>query len=253
MKKSLIFILVNFAVFSAFSQGHHHHDSRFFLKMSDNSLFFVKFDGISYDNPTDKFRLNNVTPGWHRIVVFKRFGQYGQTRIVYKGGIDIDRSSKIFAVIDNYNELVIRKIVPTEDMHNPSNTGNSNNYNPVTLNMDQLSHTLNNASFESDKLIIAKQAVSSNGVYSDQVLQILGSFSFESTKLDFAKFAYQYCADRNNYYKINNEFTFKSSIDDLNNFISSQNYNENSYNNNQQQNNYHSTNNDDDEGNGGDW
>jgi len=44
-------------------------------------------------------------------------------------------------------------------------------------------------------------------------------FSFEATRLDFAKFAYKYTYDISNYYKLNDAFTFESSIEELNNFI----------------------------------
>jgi hypothetical protein len=46
-------------------------------------------------------------------------------------------------------------------------------------------------------------------------------FSFESTRLDFAKFAYAYTLDLRNYYKLNDAFTFESSIDDLDKYIQS--------------------------------
>jgi hypothetical protein len=37
--------------------------------------------------------------------------------------------------------------------------------------------------------------------------------------LDFAKFAYERTFDIDNYYKVNDAFTFDGSIDDLNAFI----------------------------------
>jgi hypothetical protein len=43
--------------------------------------------------------------------------------------------------------------------------------------------------------------------------------SFESTRLDFAKFAYTYTLDKENYYMVNNAFSFSSSVAELNNFI----------------------------------
>lgn len=78
-------------------------------------------------------------------------------------------------------------------------------------------------SFEDSKLTLAKQIVSANCVLSSQVKDILGIFGFESTRLEFAKYAYKYTYDKKNYYKINDAFQFESSMDELNEFITSGN------------------------------
>jgi hypothetical protein len=78
---------------------------------------------------------------------------------------------------------------------------------------------MENAGFESDKKLIAEQAISSHRVKAIQVYRILTMFSFESTKLKIAKFAYGYCIDKNNYYLVNDAFSFSSSIRELNNYI----------------------------------
>ncbi len=41
------------------------------------------------------------------------------------------------------------------------------------------------------------------------------------TRLDFAKYAYAYTLDLRNYYKLNDAFTFESSIDELDKYIRS--------------------------------
>ncbi|MBK9515283.1 MAG: DUF4476 domain-containing protein, partial [Flavobacteriales bacterium] len=45
------------------------------------------------------------------------------------------------------------------------------------------------------------------------------TFSFEDSKLDFAKYAYDRTYDIGNYFKVNDAFTFESSMDELNEFI----------------------------------
>lgn len=73
--------------------------------------------------------------------------------------------------------------------------------------------------FESDKLMVAKQAVGPQWISADQVRRLMGHFTFESTKLDFAKWAFRHCLDPQNYYLVNDAFTFSSSVRDLNAFI----------------------------------
>ncbi len=75
--------------------------------------------------------------------------------------------------------------------------------------------------FESDKLTIAKQIASSNCLLSGQVKRIMQTFSFEQTKLNFAKFAYTHTYDVNNYYVVNEEFEFSTSVQELQRYINS--------------------------------
>lgn len=81
--------------------------------------------------------------------------------------------------------------------------------------------SISSKSFEDSKLTMAKQILESNCVFTTQVKDLMLLFSFEETKLDFAKFAYDKTVDRNNYFKVNDAFTFESSIDELNKYISS--------------------------------
>ncbi len=74
-------------------------------------------------------------------------------------------------------------------------------------------------SFDDSRLTIAKQILNSNCMLCSQVRDFMSIFSFEATKLDFAKFAYNRVFDQGNYYKLNDAFTFESSIEELNNYI----------------------------------
>jgi len=79
--------------------------------------------------------------------------------------------------------------------------------------------TIKKESFENSKLETAKQIASHNYLCVSQIAQICRSFSFENSKLEFAKFAYRYCVDRNNYYQLNEIFSYSSSKDELRDFI----------------------------------
>jgi hypothetical protein len=84
---------------------------------------------------------------------------------------------------------------------------------------EQAKASIASKSFEDSKFTIAKQIIQSNCLLSLQVKEIMLLFTFESTRLDFAKFAYAYTLDLRNYYKLNDAFTFESSIDDLDRYI----------------------------------
>jgi len=74
-------------------------------------------------------------------------------------------------------------------------------------------------SFENSKLNAAKQIASGNLLCASQIAQICRLFSYEQTKLDFAKYAYRYCVDQNNYYLLNEVFSYSASKDELRRYI----------------------------------
>jgi hypothetical protein len=73
--------------------------------------------------------------------------------------------------------------------------------------------------FDSGRLQVAKQVISTNRLTSAQITDIMRLFSFESSRLEIAKFAYSYVVDPQRYFMVNNAFSFGSSVDDLNRFI----------------------------------
>ena len=74
-------------------------------------------------------------------------------------------------------------------------------------------------SFDDSKLTLAKQIFDSNCMTSAQAKEVMKTFSFEENKLAFAKYAYGHTFDIGNFYKVNDVFTFSSSVDELNSYI----------------------------------
>jgi hypothetical protein len=108
-----------------------------------------------------------------------------------------------------------------------TNVTNNDQKNKCTLpvsssEFEKMTSSIKAQSFEETQLKIAKQALKSNCLSSSQIKGICKLFSFEESKLDFAIFAYKYCTDKNNYYTINDIFTFSSSVDSLNDAIEKQ-------------------------------
>jgi len=74
-------------------------------------------------------------------------------------------------------------------------------------------------SFESTKSTVAKQIFNDRCMLSWQVKDIMLLFDFEATRLDFAKFAWLRTVDPQNYFVVNDAFSFEHSIDELNGYI----------------------------------
>jgi len=108
----------------------------------------------------------------------------------------------------------------------PQNTNSSSreHHNKCILpvsgaDYEKMVQSIKAQSFEETQLKIAKQALKSNCMSASQIKGICKLFSFEESKLDFAIYAYTYCTDKNNYYTINDIFSFSTSVDSLNDAI----------------------------------
>ncbi len=140
-------------------------------------------------------------------------------------GTESHQSTTVITTTTTTNEVT--EEAPVEEIEYQesfeSSTGYSGNSNcDYPMSDDRFDNVMNSISskdFEDTRLTVAKQVMKSNCLYVSQVKQIMGLFDFEDTKLDFAKAAYNYTHDLDNYYEVNDEFTFESSIEELNEFI----------------------------------
>jgi len=81
--------------------------------------------------------------------------------------------------------------------------------------------SIESKSFADSKLILAKQVAKSNCSTAGQIKSIMQLFTFEDNKLEYAKFAYGFCFNPENYWKLNDAFEFESTIEELNDYIDS--------------------------------
>ena len=119
----------------------------------------------------------------------------------------------------------------TTNANNSNSTiNNTQNQNaPATLcsrpmnesDFSSAKKSIETKSFEDSKLKVAQQIADANCLSCEQIKQLMKLFSFEDSKLNFAKYAYSRCSDQKNYFKLNDAFTFESSIEDLDKYIRS--------------------------------
>ena len=109
---------------------------------------------------------------------------------------------------------------PQEPAQPARPVGCINNYPMSATDFSSALSTIKGQSFDDTKLKTAKQIAGSNCLSAGQIAEVCKTFGFEQNKLDFAKFAYDYCTEPKNYFKINNVFGFSSSVDELTDYIS---------------------------------
>jgi len=81
--------------------------------------------------------------------------------------------------------------------------------------------SITSSSFSDTQMKTAKIFTKNNCLSVAQIKEIVGIFSFEASKIEYAKYAYDYCVDKKNYYQLNDAFSFSSSSDELNVFLES--------------------------------
>jgi len=180
------------------------------------------------------------------------------TQVLYKGTIKIPRNAKVSAIVTPNKRLKLKITKNRKNNHHNHGNGYGNNQagyyghsdfdndfwgdgscgngnsfnghgndfhnNDNYYGMDDerfanLMRSIDNVNFDTGKLSIAKQALKRNQLNSNQVSQIMSLLSFESNRLKFAMAAYRDTVDKENYFMVNEEFTFGSSSDKLNEYI----------------------------------
>lgn len=225
MKRLLILTVI---IVASVKLNASHLASELNLRLQQQAWFTLTLDNQIFETPVNFFHTGDLTPGNHYLEVTRLdhgyYGPYTQPRTIFSGFIHIPARSKVHAFIDKFGQLRINKITALGPVYAPAPVVNECVPVPVHYGMndyefEQLRITIRKLSFESSKMQIAKQALSMNQVTSRQVAELVSIMTFESSKLELAKFAYHKTIDKENYFILNDSFTFESSILDLNNFI----------------------------------
>lgn len=98
-------------------------------------------------------------------------------------------------------------------------TGRLGCYYPVS-DISPMKEAMENEAFSDSKLATGKQAVKGKCFTVSQVKELAQLFDFSEGKLEFAKFAYDYTYDIDNYYQMNSIFDFDDDKKKLNDYIS---------------------------------
>ena len=224
--------------------------SRLFLTThSFRSTTYIS--GQHYFSHNGVFQINKLQHGAHFIRITRPFNatrnktQHRHTKkYVFKGKIIIPKQSDVYARVSPRGVLIIDRVIPQRRntrravITPPRRCGV--NYNRggqrytdrgakspalrggrTTPNFNAALRTIKQASFQSEKKLIAKQYLRNNDVTSRQVLHMISVFDFESSRLEIAKLAYKSTVDQQNYFLVNQGFVFSSSSRALDRFTRS--------------------------------
>jgi hypothetical protein len=227
--------------------------------ISKNNLYIASSDGVMQDvtykirkDKSGKAKLGyysmiDVEPGFQPAsnVYVHRYGRRDHndgvthtttttsTSAPVAASINVNGVSMNVSINDPlYNESTTTTTTTTHSNsnHNTNNNSNSNRNSssrrcPDGFAMRSSDFTaakksISDANFDESKISTAKSIAGSNCLSSAQVAEICTLFSFEESKLEFAKFAYKRSTDPQNYFKVNSVFSFDSSKEELNKYVS---------------------------------
>ena len=227
-------------------------------EISKNNLLITDVDGVYQDvtykikkdkNNTSKMKMNffsmiPVEQGYvaPKNVYVVHYGQpinvgttHSTTTTTVGQGVNVGANVNVGGVNMNVsiNDPYGTSVTETTTTHSSSQNYSHNeiqdfkgctNKNAMgNSNFSSALATVKKQGFDETRLKTAKQIASSNCLNTNQIIQICQTFGFEETKLDFAQFAYDYCVEPKNYFKLNNIFGFSSSVDTLTDYVQSKN------------------------------
>lgn len=85
--------------------------------------------------------------------------------------------------------------------------------------VDDLAQALSRASFDDERLQLARQALSQSAIRADDLARLLKGFQFDSARGELAKFAYPHVADRQNFYRVYPAFDFSTNAREVQNAL----------------------------------
>lgn len=253
IKKLLVLALLGFAAFAAFAQSYQPNISILNLRLSDGAPFKVFIDGQQAGGSGTVAKFNS-TQGQHYLQVYRIGKSWGYETMdnAFRGNVVLTGNAEAFATVYpdmqkiKFDNIIALNTTPQfghpkpiicyypqrPNLHEVTQTSYTQcNETPVVppapatpqpmcmSEFNQLKQTIDHAGFESTRLSIFKQALPYNYFTSAQVRDLMDMFWFESTKLEMAKLAYPKTVDQNNYYIVNNGFSFNSSVNELGEYV----------------------------------
>jgi hypothetical protein len=220
------------------------------VKSNDFGDMKVVVDGKRFESATNTITIQDLSAGRHTIKVYQQkstgfFNIFGKRYAVYNTSLNVKAGTLIQINVDRLGRTtMVESKIKTGRNDRGRNGRNDrdwdrndqkdrdfdfdrdgqwgdydNNYGygkgMSDREFSQLLRDISKEWLESNKIKSATQIVTTTSLTSAQVKQLDLLFNFESNKLELAKKAYANTVDKNNYYMINDVFSFSGSKEEL--------------------------------------
>lgn len=233
-----------FILLVAFSSSFAQSRSRSIIKfrLSDDSRLAVSIDGRYYDKQGRSITIGDLPQGSHYIKIYQYIpysnGRGGKAREIYRGGIKISsgtitefnydvRKGKLYASTEFIDESYREGDHNDEDGDYRDRRDDDRRRNDDVYysrqwsqqDMSDLKKRVDDRMMDGDKVKLMQSVLQDRRYTTEQMRTMLNWLSFEDSKLTVAKWGYDNVTDKQNYWKLESEFTFSSSKDEFNNHI----------------------------------
>lgn len=222
-RESRIAIVVLFVGIMSFGQVK--ANANLTVQTSEMGFYSLEMNGQFFDFNQNTYTLPNVMPGVHNVRIHRwiqGFGNQGSWNIVFQGVVNVMHMHNTIILYNSWSGTHVQHYpimggpnMPFPNQGMPGANGMHNGgylmgMTPVVF--DQFIMQMNNMSFDSNKVEYAKFAIRQNGITVAQLKIAMGKLSFDSNRLDLAKNAYQFTIDRQNYFLLQDAFSFQSNF-----------------------------------------
>lgn len=198
----------------------------------------IIFAGKKYSLQDRSCTFQNLNPGTYTLTVYQwQSKQSGADYVsVYNGSVTLLAGKHLELTVMRFGKAVWDEgfIARDEWNDNDINPQPDNNYgggphhdrndeNRMAADAEQFSkikRAINNEFSDADKLRMAKVTVKNVWLKTSQVKEIMNLLFEDNKKLEFAKYAYDYCSDKGNYFTLAEEFFSTANKNSLLDFIS---------------------------------
>ncbi|CAN5817784.1 hypothetical protein BH11BAC4_BH11BAC4_13730 [soil metagenome] len=215
------------------------NQGRLSVSTAINTPIKLLIDGRNYSSfaGDQEIFVSDLRAGYHNIKVYQQKADRYNTgrrsgklmQLVYEANlyvkpqyhidISINRFGRTFMDERQMNQAYYAEY---NDDDRSNDWDNSNAIQPMdSRTFEQFKGTLRNESFDNTKVTLAKQTIAANYFLATQVKEMVNLLSYDDNKLDIAKYSYKYTIDKNNYFLLNDAFSYSSSKEELAKYIES--------------------------------
>ncbi len=205
------------------TRGQHPNQKVFLNFLSTHGeTFIVYIDGVPFNQqPRHQVSSLDVEPGQHDICVrlvrpADRVATLSMQFVHRQNNFSVsyDSRSETLSVIpeQGYGITPPTPPVPPTPPTPPSQIIITHATDAAVGDIVQL---MNDSPFDKDKLLLGKTFVKQHQVLTSQAIRMAKTITFEESRLEFLLYAFDYCADQQNYYQAVEALTFSSSRNKL--------------------------------------
>lgn len=200
--------------------------------VSNSTNLKIEVDGRKLNMRDNYITLNNINDGVHFIKIFREkknaFGFAKRQESLFSGSVFVKRGFHTDITINRFGKVFVDecRIDMESDWDSNEgyddggwNNGNGNLNVMSTREFQQVQDQLRKEWLEKNRLISARVIMDKSNFTSAQVKDLMLMFTFEENKLEVAKYAFRKTVDKQNYYIVNDAFSYNTSKDELAKFM----------------------------------